>query len=379
MKTVKILVVFFLLSLQFSCTESGFYSNDFQRTADLANKAEMAIAKNQLALAENYYAELFELTPNPSGRDIWNRAMIAKNTGNKTLNDSMVRRLFFKGYKVEKIAHCFDTSTLTPLITEDYLRIKKEHEDFVEKIVYDDQQANIKKAMFPEKWIKTSLKNIIKVKRYVDNVDSLNIPYFSIESAELGVVFIHFYQMWNNSQLAKKEKFIQRTPWMKGLANVNYESFKFTEFLKKQVELGNYSKNSLAYLLGICFQPFPSYAFIQVNDKKLILYDTIFSSQNLKMINQNRATLLSCSHEEYMKKARFMDSLKYNGEIFTIIENDSLYFHNYIDICSYNLVTGYRFSMSMADPSVAGKQIKRMRETYKKDSAFKAFNPLKPI
>ena len=354
---------FILISIGFSFQSIGqdkpFYSSKFYKAIQYSHQAEKAIMNQRYEEANQMYDSAFALMPEPSGHDVWNRAVLARELNRKLLMDSMLVILFKKGYDVEKLSKCFDTSILTPLITEKYVSIKSEHDEFVRNIMKDDQQANIKKAMDPDNWILTFLGNIEKVKHYQHKVDSLHIPYFTLESSDLNIVLVHFFQIWNNSQLAKKEGFIKRVPWMKGLANVNYPSFKVISFLKNEVEKGRFSAQSLGYYISNYIIQFPTYAYNQVDSCYFILNDTFFDSVALKNINQHRSYLALGTNSDFIRKARFMDSIRFNGKIFkTIGKGDPAFFTGKYDHCSFSLVSGaYRHAMFMANPEASKKTI----------------------
>lgn len=364
-----------LLLVVFSCSfisqgqKALFYSPQFYKSAQWSHQAEMAIVTQNYEQANCFYDSAFALMPEPSGHDVWNRAILAKKLNCRTLMDSMLVMLFYKGYDLEMLAKCFDISILTPLKTEQYYSIKSEHNEFMRKIMKADQQANIKKAIDPDKWIITSLRNIKKVLHYQNRVDSLKIPYFTLESSDLNIVLTHFFQMWNNSQLAKNEGFIKRVPWMKGLANVNYASFGVISFLKDEVEKGHFSAQSLGNYISNYVIPFPNYAYCQIDDCFFILNDEFFETEALYNINQHRKYLAIGSNADYIKKARFMDSVRFNGEVFKPIEkDDSAFFIGKFDHCSFSLTCGgYRKTMFMANPETAKTAIAKDSTLLKSD------------
>lgn len=362
MNIKKHVIFFFILSLSLYSIgqDIPFYSTQFYEIAKWSNKAEMAIVKQNYKLAGQMYDSIFVLMPEPSGHIVWNRAVLTRELNHRPLMDSMIVLLFRKGYEVEKLSKCFDTSVLSPLLTDQYYSIKQEHDEFVRKIVKADQQANIKKAIDPEKWIKTSLKNIKKVIHYQNIVDSLDIPYFTLESSDLYIVFTHFFQMWNNSKLAKKEAFIRRVPWMEGLAYVNYSSFRVISFLKDEVEKGHFDAQSLGYYLSKYIIPFPNYAYNQVDSCFYVLNDSFFSSSALNNINKHRNYLALGSNSDFIKKARFMDSVRFNGKIFEPIgKRDTAFFIEKYDHCSFSLIRGYRNTRYMAKPEKAKEVIQK--------------------
>ncbi|MGM0641726.1 MAG: hypothetical protein ACQESN_09925 [Thermotogota bacterium] len=356
-----IILIFLGLSLQSIGQDKPFYSRQFYEAMQYSHQAEMAVVRQNYEEADQIYDSVFTLMPEPAGHDVWNRAVIAKELNRKPLRDSMLVILFRKGYDVEKLSKCFDTSVLSPLITKEYISIKSEHDEFMEKIVKADQQASIRKAIDPDKWIKTSLRNIKKVMHYQNNVDSLKIPYFTLESSDLHIVITHFFQMWNNSQLAKKEGFIKRVPWMKGLANVNYASFGVISFLKDEVEKGHFSAQSLGYYIGNYIIPYPNYAYNQVDSCFFVLNEEFFDIEALNNINQHRNFLALGSNADFIQKARFMDSVRFDGKIFEPIgKEDTAFFINKYDHCSFSLVSGtYRNIRFMANPKVAKKTIQK--------------------
>lgn len=359
---MKPLIFFFLFTISFNgiTQDRLFYSPQFYKAAQWTHQAEMAIVKQNYEQANCFYDSAFALMPEPSGHDVWNRAMLANELNCRTLMDSMLVLLFSKGYDLEMLSNYFDISILTPLKTEQYYSIKSQHDKFIQKIVKADQQANIRKAIDPDKWIKTSLRNIKEIIHYQNKIDSLKIPYFTLESSNLYVVFTHFFQMWHNSQLVNKEGFIKRVPWMKGLANVNYASFGVISFLKKQVEKGYFSAQTLGNYISSYVIPFPNYAYYQIDDCFFILDEEFFKPEALNNINQHRKYLALGSNADFIKKARFMDSVRFNGEIFKPIEkDDSRFFNNSIENCSFFLVDGYRKTMYMANPETAKREIAR--------------------
>lgn len=366
-KSIISICIVLLININYSFSQDHLYSRTFHKAASYSIKAESAICKNSLDKAESYYDTLFNITPNPSGRDVWNRALLAKQTGNEELQDSMVHILFYKGYSLDKIGKCFDTLKLQHLITPEYIKITSNHNVFTEKIMKDDQRVNMNKRINPEEWLDTWILNIVKIMDYVHKVDSLNIPFFTLESSKLHISILHYFQMWGNSKVMSNERFAQFHSYMKGLSEIDFEENGLVEFLIKQVEKGQYSKNMLAHNLSFSKYSFP-YSVVNQYDSLIFVKEPYMlrNTGELDSINYWRNYLGVSTYEQYYSKSRFIDSLQNNGNVFKPIPKDSIYeyFDRINSYCSYLFVNNYRMTMFMKYSDGAEKAIIEMKRKY---------------
>jgi hypothetical protein len=342
------------------------YSPLFLKAAAYADSAEIKHIEGNFASAELFYDSLFQLMPIPSGNDVWNRGITAIRNGNKTLQDSMVRMLFRKGYAVKDIAKCFDTKTLEPLITPDYQQKHQSIDEWRERLTKEDQRVNRNKKENPEEWVEVWLKNVVEimeVTRKQHKVDS----FYSLEISAPWISLIHFFQLWGNSISATgKQNFLEQNPHFKVTMDVDYESYGVIPFLVEQVESGNYHRGQLGVFLNLVKYRFSLPIIHQVDDLMFIAEPEFIRKGALDTINENRRILGLGTFDEHFRKARYTDSVLTAGKPFSPIPKDSLEIANsrVASSCALKLSSGRAPNMFMKNPAQAPSVIEKIRNRY---------------
>ena len=356
----------FIVLARFASAQEIIYSQKFIKAAKYADKAEFEICKTNLKIADKYYDSLFQIMPIPSGHDIWNRAILAHEMGNKNLHNSLVRMLFFKGYSLERLAKCFDTSIVRSLITPEYLAKRKVIDRYYKNLLENDQQANMNKIEHPREWADTWISNIQMIMELAKKAENDPTSYFTIESSIPQVCILHFFQMWAFNLIKGNESFVMNNPQISIAKDIDFEAIGVVPFLAKQIEKGNFDRASLAYDLNLTEYPFLYQAVSQFDNEVLVMKPNLLRHGLLDTINSNRKFLSVSSYQEYFIKARFIDSLLTDGKPFNPIPKDSLFiFYNRKESkCVYNFGDGYRMTLFFKNPEKG--EAKELVEDHKK-------------
>lgn len=340
--------------------QESIYSQKILKAAKYADKAELEICNANPNLADRYYDSLFHIMPIPSGHDVWNRAILAREMGKKNLHDSLVCMLFFKGYSIDRLAKCFDTSIVRNLITPEYLAKRKVIERYYENLIENDQRANMNKVEHPREWADTWINNIQKIMELAQQVENDPHSYFTIESSVPQVCFLHFFQMWSFKLIKGNEGFKMNNPQILVTKDIDFKAIGFVPFLAEQVEKGNFDRASLAYDLNLTEYPFLYQAVSQFDNEVLVMKPNLLRHGFLDTLNTNRKFLGVSSYQEYFKKARFIDSLLTDGNPFKPIPKDSLiiFYNRKESKCVFNFGDGYRLTLFFKNPEKGeGKEL----------------------
>jgi hypothetical protein len=360
MRTFSLTLLFFCICLATkTLAQQSIYSEHFLRAAEHANKAEIELAKQNYTAAEVHYSNLFALMPNPSGRDVWNRALLAKELGNKTLQDSLTRTLLRKGYTVSELEKCFDPKAYDQLITPEYLAKRKLIENFFERILNEDQQLNSIKYDKPQELVDALVRHAKKIMEFTRNNQDEN-SYYSLETAKQ-ITSLHLMGLIGQ---AKSDRINE--PHIIVARGINFDSLGYFTFLTKQVETGNLHRESLAGLADAAKIVKIQIGIVQQIDNELFVWDPLKLREGvLDTINTYRRYYCLSPFSEYFEMAKIFVKNHNSDDIYTTVTSErliELYNHN----CNYNVVGIYRTRFSFTKPEHSARRLSSLKKQYYK-------------
>ena len=332
------LAAVFMLITSVSTAQQINFSKKFLKSTSYANKAELAICKNDLKKAVLYYDSAFMTAKKPFSRDIFNNALCEKKLGNKAVADSLFRILYFENFEQKNLGACFDTTRYykqKQKVRARYAQIDKIEADILRTDQFADGRRFDNMQMFLDTVI-TNAKRIMKLAKYAKH-NSLNL--FSIDNSKLFFPIVHFFQLWqiSNSKMPEHWKVFAC------LKNVDFNKYGFDKFLIEQTKEGNLNPHTLAQLYSMLGVDIELRVVSQYNNKYLaVLYPYLFNKDLLNDVNNNRKKFGLESYNDYFTKARYTDSLLCKGRPFKVVNIHDTAFsklsHNFL------LANGYRFS-----------------------------------
>lgn len=358
----KLIIVLFIIACQATVSikaQGTIYSEDFINASKFADKAEFELAKGNLKLADNYYDTLFSLMPNPSGRDVWNRALLAKDLGNKSLEDSLTRTLLRKGYPVAELEKCFDPRAFEHLITPEYLAKRKAIEEVFERILEEDQRLNSNKQNKPQEFVDGVIRHAKEIMEFTRNNQTEN-SYYSLETAN-EITSLHLMAMIGQAKLKRLT-----TPHIVLARNINLDSLGYFSFLAYQVETGNFHRESLASLANDAKIESIHTDIVHQFDNELFVWDPLKLRKGvLDTISNNRRCYGLCSYSDYFEKVKNFAKNNFKDDIFTSVTHDRL-MEIYSISCNYNVVGFYRRMYTFTKPEYSNRILSSRRKRYYK-------------
>ena len=339
MKKLKYsLVAVFMLITGVSKSQQINFSKKFLKSSAYANKAELAICKNDLKKAVLYYDSVFMTTKKPFSRDMFNYALCEKKLGNNAVADSLFRILYFENFKKKNLGACFDTARYykqKQKVRARYGQIEKIEADILRTDQFADGARFDNMQMFLDTVV-TNAKRIMKLVKYAE-LDSLEL--FSLDNSKLFFPIVHFFQLWQISN----SKMPDRWKVFACLKNADFNKYGFDKFLIEQTKEGNFDPHTLAQLYSMLGVNMELRVVSQYNNKYLaVLYPYLFNKELLNNVNNNRKKFGLESYNDYFTKARYTDSLLNKGKPFQIVNIHDTAFsklpHDFL------LANGYRFS-----------------------------------
>ena len=333
------LVAGFMLITSISTAQQINFSKKFLKSASYANKAELAICKNDLKKAVLYYDSVFMNTKKPFSRDMFNYALCEKKLGNKAIADSLFRILYFENFEQENLRACFDTARYykqKQRARARYAQIDKMEAD----ILRTDQVADGARFDDMQMFLDTVIinaKRIIKLTQYAER-DSLKL--FSLDNSILFAPIVHFFQLWQISNTQIPEHW----PLYACIKDVDFKKYGFDKFLLNQAKKGNFDLHTLAQFYSILGERLGTHVIKQYNNKYIaVFYPSMYNKSLLNDINNSRKNLGLESYNDYFIKARYEDSLLNNGHPFQVMNEN----HSSNSTCNFILANmHYRMNLN---------------------------------
>lgn len=349
-------LVFQLLLFNFICIAQIKYPNKTIELFEKLDQAEMLIVNNECCEAATLYDSIFSINGfNPSPKDYWNRALLAKNSGENELLISIVENLFLKGYDSVELSNCFQDAC-TKVEIDNYEMITNKHLKFARNLIRKDQSANYNKNENPENFIKTILDNIEKIIEYQNLVDSLKLRYFSLETANFQVCFVHYFQLLNNRRF-DTIKYSSYPKYITYINNYNLHEDRIIDFFVEQVINGNYDRSSLAKML-YSIDDLQQDVILQFNSYVTVRTPEFYEERGqLKKVDSLRNVYGLCNYSDHLKKVEYIDSKLNSLGLFNAIPQDSImsYFETIGNGCLYKFANQFRQTMFFKDDEEAYK------------------------